>query len=172
MIQCTKCKETKSEDKFSSDKLKRNGYCSQCRECKNIYSKQYGEDNKILRLAKAKKRYAANPEINKKKSSDWKNTKRKDPIAWKAYVKNHELYNTFGITLDQYNQMFDNQNGCCQICSEHQIKFKRALSVDHNHDTGEVRGLLCSRCNTGIGQLRDSIELLEKAIVYLKKYDK
>lgn len=82
-------------------------------------------------------------------------------------VKNNDLRTRFNITLEDYNIMYENQNGCCAICNKHSIDEKQALAVDHCHDTGKVRGLLCKQCNMGIGSLKDSTELLKKAITYL-----
>jgi len=57
----------------------------------------------------------------------------------------------YGITLDEYDEMFDRQNGCCAICGEPEIG--RRLSVDHNHKTGQVRALLCQGCNASLGKI-------------------
>ncbi len=84
-------------------------------------------------------------------------------------MKNNHLKCTFGITLVEYNQMFEEQQGCCAICGKHQASEKRALAVDHDHETGRIRGLLCSGCNQGIGHLKDDITILRKAIAYLEK---
>lgn len=79
----------------------------------------------------------------------------------------------FGITLDEYNQMLKDQNGVCAICGlvetskDHRTQEVRGLAVDHDHSTGMVRGLLCTRCNTAIGLLSDDPKLLLKAISYL-----
>jgi hypothetical protein len=59
----------------------------------------------------------------------------------------------------------------CEICGNINIKNK-ALCIDHNHITGQVRGVLCDACNTGIGKLRDDVTLLQQAINYLNKYAK
>ena len=53
----------------------------------------------------------------------------------------------YGITSDNYNQLFQQQKGHCAICGKHQSKLKRRLDIDHNHKTGKVRGLLCNYCN-------------------------
>jgi len=53
----------------------------------------------------------------------------------------------YGITPNDYNQLFQQQNGCCAICGKHQSKLKRRLDVDHDHKTDKVRGLLCNYCN-------------------------
>lgn len=77
------------------------------------------------------------------------------------------------LTTDQaqgaYNTLFSRQNGQCAICEKHQSELNRALGVDHSHDTGHVRGLLCLECNLAIGKFHDSCEKLEKAIQYLNK---
>jgi hypothetical protein len=66
--------------------------------------------------------------------------------------------------------MFTAQNGCCAICETHAGKGGDKLCVDHDHATGQVRGLLCGRCNTGLGQFKDSVPNLTRAISYLKRF--
>lgn len=73
----------------------------------------------------------------------------------------------FGLTPQQYQEMFDLQNGRCKICNTHQSELKQRLSVDHNHKTGKVRSLLCNDCNTGIGLLKESVDILQTAILYI-----
>lgn len=73
----------------------------------------------------------------------------------------------YGLRPEDYDTLLDNQNGVCAICSE-PPKPGRRLAVDHDHTTGEVRGLLCSPCNTALGLFKDRIRLLAAAIVYLE----
>jgi hypothetical protein len=80
------------------------------------------------------------------------------------------LVRIYGITLEDYNRMLSEQNDCCAICGKHKDNFQRGLSVDHNHVTHKVRALLCHKCNTGLGNLGDDINILQKAIDYLNKY--
>lgn len=101
--------------------------------------------------------------------------KHKDRIAEKRrenYDPEKErwlrLFYKYGITKDQYNVMWENQEGCCAICDLHQSESDRVLVVDHCHTTGEIRGLLCHICNSGIGKLKDSPMLLRKAADYLE----
>ena len=78
----------------------------------------------------------------------------------------------YGITAIQYFMMHDAQGGVCLICSQKtkgQGEVNNRLAVDHNHLTGEVRGLLCAHCNTGLGLFRDNPDLLIKASLYLKE---
>lgn len=85
--------------------------------------------------------------------------------------KNEILRRTFGITLDEYRKILEKQKGVCAICGKPETStFKgklRHLSVDHNHETGQVRGLLCNDCNAAIGFFKDDIEILANAIKYL-----
>lgn len=78
--------------------------------------------------------------------------------------------------MEQFNAMLQDQNGCCAICDRHITEFGegrgKTLGVDHNHDTGVVRGLLCHACNAGIGLLREDVSLLERAIKYLRHHKK
>ena len=76
----------------------------------------------------------------------------------------------YGITLDDYERMSAEQAGECAICGRHESEFRRRLAVDHDHESGAVRGLLCSPCNTGIGSLGDSVSNLIRAARYLNSY--
>lgn len=86
-------------------------------------------------------------------------------------VRNRLLKSKFGITIEQFNEMFKQQEGNCAICGKHQSEEYRAFNVDHNHETGQVRGLLCNNCNTGLGRFEDSIKFLRGAIKYLENYN-
>lgn len=76
------------------------------------------------------------------------------------------LERTYGLTLAEYDEMLESQDGVCAICKE-PCATGRRLAVDHDHDTGTVRGLLCSRCNLGIGYLKNAVNLAQ-AITYLE----
>lgn len=84
------------------------------------------------------------------------------------------LRKNFGLSLAQYHEMFDAQNGVCANClePEHETRNGKVkwLAVDHCHGTGEVRGLLCHDCNRGIGCFRDNPDLLRKAADYLERH--
>jgi hypothetical protein len=82
--------------------------------------------------------------------------------------RNERYERVYDITVKEYEHMRFLQKGRCCICGIHESEHKSRLYVDHDHDTGKVRGLLCHKCNTGLGFLCDSIEILEKALVYLK----
>ena len=78
-----------------------------------------------------------------------------------------ETLKKYNLTPEEFTYMVMEQGGVCGICG----LVPSALYVDHDHATGKVRGLLCQKCNSGIGFLGDSLEGLEKAIAYLKKLD-
>jgi len=89
-------------------------------------------------------------------------------VKWKAFIQR-----TYGITAEDYYSMLVDQNGKCAVCESEEVNSSRVSSgklfIDHCHDTGKVRGLLCSKCNHAIGLLNDDPELLHKAIAYLNK---
>ena len=85
--------------------------------------------------------------------------------------KHEVLITKYGITLDEYDELLKKQKGVCAICGKPETKIVWntvcRLTVDHDHKSGVVRGLLCFRCNTGIGKLYDDPEILRKAANYL-----
>ena len=86
-------------------------------------------------------------------------------------LRHKERERRFGISPETYSQMLQSQNGVCAICGNPETATRfgvvKALSVDHCHETGKIRGLLCSDCNTGIGKLKDDVTILQSAIRYL-----
>ena len=77
--------------------------------------------------------------------------------------RNSKLRQKYGITQDQYSEMYDSRNGQCDICGD----YHPLLQVDHCHTSLEIRGLLCPKCNKALGLLRDSQVILQSAIDYL-----
>lgn len=100
------------------------------------------------------------------------NYKKTNPQEYKRRCRNNHLMRIYGITPGQYEDLYLFQEGKCAICGIHQDKLKVKLSVDHDHETGEVRGLLCYKCNTAIGLLNDDSYTILKAWDYLDKYKK
>lgn len=89
---------------------------------------------------------------------------------WKKRWIDHKLRKKYGITLVQKEQMVLMQNHCCAICGNKLINIQ-SFCVDHNHATGKARGLLCSNCNWILGLCKENVFILEKAILYLKKWN-
>ena len=137
---CTKCKEIKPENDFHKYSRSKDGLQYYCKSC----VRQRQQDNKE-ELSRYRKEWGRK---NKNRTRDY------------------ALQNKFGISLIEYEQLSFNQNDVCAICKE-ECNRGNNLVVDHNHSTGEVRGLLCHRCNTAIGLMRDNIDFLKSAIEYL-----
>ena len=143
MKQCTNCNEVKEFSYFPPHKGKPSGLSYWCNTCLNDYKKTWIKNN-----------------FN--------------------HVLDTRLKNKFGINLKQYDTMLNKQNGKCAICGENETittnGIVRRLAVDHNRVCCAnnkscglcVRGLLCNSCNTGIGKLKDDINLLNSAITYLQ----
>jgi hypothetical protein len=92
--------------------------------------------------------------------------KEADPDVY----RNIDYKRRYGISVDDYNEMYTAQKGCCAICNRHSSFSKNErLVVDHNHSTGEVRGLLCSYCNSALGMLQDSKSVVLSAYQYLEE---
>lgn len=99
---------------------------------------------------------------------------RKEAVTLLA--RKYVLKRNYNLTLENYDNMLKEQNGVCAICGKKETNRSNpkgkidSLRVDHCHKTGRVRGLLCSECNFGISKFKDDIELIKKAIQYLKKH--
>lgn len=79
------------------------------------------------------------------------------------------LKKLYGLSVDEYEQMYAEANGKCQVCSTPEEELSKRLAVDHCHQTGKIRGLLCSKCNTALGQLNDNLETISALYSYLKE---
>jgi DNA-binding transcriptional MerR regulator len=147
MKTCTVCREAKDLVDFPPDKRNNDGRSSLCRTC----------DGKVKREWQAR-----NPE--KVKAGHRRRYQRHhDEI--RAQQVDSRLRHRYGITLEEYEEMLERQDGRCAICRRPPPEGKR-LHVDHNHETGEVRGLLCSWCNTRLIALENR-EWFEAAQSYL-----
>jgi hypothetical protein len=154
---CSKCSEEKCESLFSP-RAEGKGIMSQCKECR-----------KIQRKADR----AARPEHFREMGRISRSKHSKDYVYERA--RRSHLIKNYGITLEQYNEMEAAQGGICAICGQPETSTDprrgvRKLCVDHCHTTGEVRQLLCSLCNGGIGAFRENTEFMETAIEYLKRH--
>lgn len=156
--QCKKCKTIKHLSEFGKDKYSKYGRCNKCKICRNEDLREYNRKN---------------PHIRKKINDNYKKYRKKyySTKKRKEKYKSDTLKRTYGITLEEYNKMLEKQNNHCAICKKKQKSSRnKYFAVDHCHKTGKIRGLLCDRCNQGIGFLEDSIETLKSAILYLESY--
>lgn len=134
---CVECKESK--------RLKQFDYCKTCKyERKNVCIS-------CLRFKKTK----------------YLESNMGDATLTETRSRDSMLKINYGINIEEYNKMFLEQGGNCKICKIHQSELNKRLAVDHCHESGKVRGLLCAKCNTGIGLLQEDISILAEAIKYL-----
>lgn len=105
-------------------------------------------------------------EHNTIRNKEWR---KANPDKCTAIYRRKNLRDKYGLTIEAWEEMAEAQNWRCAICGTHKDDLKNNFAVDHDHDTGEVRGLLCYACNRGIGLLKDSIIVLSNAVEYLKR---
>lgn len=147
MKKCTRCGEEKILDEYHCRKAsKKDGLQSKCKDCQRTETKSF---------------YEKNPNYKR----IWRG---RDQEA-KNRTRNENLKSKYGITIEDYNHLFSEQDGKCAICHDHQSLINKTLVVDHDHHTGEVRGLLCGPCNRGIGQFRERLDLIDQAAIYLRR---
>jgi hypothetical protein len=127
---------------------------------KGLCARCYGAQPRLLQQSYA---YAKTPK-GKAVRARWSASP-----AGRLSAKRRRIFNQYGITLEQYEEMLAAQNGVCAICKLAPETGKR-LAVDHCHDSGAVRGLLCIPCNLVLGNAKENREVLEEAIRYLHAY--
>ena len=115
--------------------------------------------------------HVENREKLKQQKRDWyyQNKEKAREQQLKSYRQR-----TYGVSQDEYMEMLEEQDYVCAICGKPECLVNpsgetRPLSIDHCHDTGKVRGLLCNRCNILLSRARDSVEILANAIEYLRR---
>lgn len=92
--------------------------------------------------------------------------RNEDPELFKKRVFESRL-KKFGMTENDYKDLYDKQSGRCAICQKHSSEYLTRLSIDHCHSENKVRGLLCLQCNTALGSFKDNVEYLARARDYL-----
>lgn len=132
---CIRCLKAKNLEAFHRLKKSKDGRYSWCKEC----VKDYMAD-----------RYA-DPAAAQKRKDELRRRYHRHPEGNKAHLKRK-----YGITVEQYNRMFESQGGKCASCGLPQIESNKRFAVDHDHETGMIRGLLCQGCNCAAGHLSDS----------------
>lgn len=150
---CSKCKTLKSISEFHKNKSKKDGYALWCKKCNNVYETARWKIKNLKEVNVKRRKYnKEHPEL----------------------VRAAKLKQMFGITLADYNVMWNNQNGLCAICGKPEVATRNGvvkfLAVDHCHETGKIRALLCQTCNCILGYANDSVTRLMKLIDYLERY--
>ena len=98
---------------------------------------------------------------------DCHNDRNQNCSEYSAAQRNRSYKYNYGIDLEKYNELFNTQNSCCAICKKHQSAFKKRLHVDHEHESGGIRGLLCHNCNLAIGRLYEDPVIIKAALEYV-----
>jgi hypothetical protein len=155
----------RTKEEIALDIHQQHKTCCVCNERKHFnefFNYKNKNDNKSYRCK----------ECDSKARNNWSLNNPK-----KAYesMRGRNLKQRFGISLDDYIRMFNDQGCKCAICgaTENNTTGDRKdwnFAVDHDHKTGKVRGILCNNCNRGLGLLRDSEELLRKAALYVEEH--
>lgn len=148
-----------------------------CVECSKIYLRQYHK--KKTESGEAKQYRKERQPIATQQMREWRqaNPDKAKEVAKKSNNKRqmtgkrrkYDLARRYDLTVEQFGQMNIKQGHACAICH---VLWVKAPQVDHDHNTGEVRGLLCGTCNRMIGLANDDMTLLRSAVRYLKSYVK
>lgn len=177
-----RCKQCRSDYEKNSEKRK--AYSKEYERTKRKRPEGYNEWHK--------ERYRVSARESRRKNADKinekiRNERKENPEKYREYDRKWRAENLMkareldviqkhNISYDEYKWMCDKQRGRCAICKKEETRKSRTsgqicrLTIDHNHETGIIRELLCHNCNQVIGHCKESIKTLKKAILYLKKH--
>lgn len=125
---------------------------------KSLEGKICDKCGKIYKAKNHRQRYCGS--LNGKNGCCWEQRKERNLDSW--------YKNEYGISFEDFKVLSTKQGDVCNICGKKELE-RRQLLVDHDHKTGKIRGLLCGKCNRGLGHFQDNILLLQSAIEYLQK---
>lgn len=158
---CTKCGETKTADDFYKAKDMKDGRQSLCKSCKREHSRNWWHANIDKNRANVNAWHRANRPRVLENVKAWKSNNRDK-------TREQHLKRKYGITEVIYQTILSGQGGVCAICGAGETDSHGKLHVDHDHSTGVVRGILCGKCNKGLGLFNDSAALFKSAASYLE----
>lgn len=141
---CTKCRRDLPLEAFSKNARTRDGRDFRCKDCRNLAAGEYRRTHRAVLVERANRWRQEHPEYHREKQ--------------------RERYQR-GRDLKGYSELYAKQNGRCAICGIPQESFH----LDHDHSTGQTRGLLCQPCNMALGLFRDSVLILQAAVDYLEE---
>jgi hypothetical protein len=190
MKRCSVCKKKKPITSFYTRTGSQDGLRHDCKKCVKSRSTHWHKNNRVKSLRNSASWRTNNPEKAKSLYAQWRKNNRarrrtnnerwaqanpdKIKQSQKRWyeanpdkVKNAALKRYYGITLKERDDLLRAQNGLCLVCAKPITHYP---CVDHNHATGQVRGILHSKCNTAIGLFNDDPATLERAITYLKTH--
>jgi len=176
---CSRCKKElpATEEYFYTHKNIKHRFRSECKQChksymlsrreKNLeYNRNYYSENREALLEQKKEHRKNNLERLKLKDKIYRENN-------KSKIREQKLVTTFKVPIEVIVNKLDNQKGCCEICGDSLVypDSTKSYAVDHNHETGEVRGLLCNFCNTALGYLKEDINIVSNLLLYIEKYN-
>ena len=144
---CSRCKKEKPLRAFTKREKSKDGYRGTCKECRHDDRKKWLKNGGNVLDAKIAREYRKTKKANKAR-----------------------LCRLYDITPEEWQRMFDKQEGKCLICETHQSDLKQTLNVDHCHETGIVRGLLCGPCNQALGIMKDNRNIVLRMVKYIDNH--
>lgn len=164
MKTCTKCGETlpTTLEYFHKSGT---GLRTICKLCIKAYKEQWYKKNESEILRKRREYYYSDHQRSLERSKEYRHKN-------KSKLRVRELEGNHNIKEKHIRDLMDKQRGCCAICGDSLVNpdSYRSFSVDHNHETGNVRGLLCHSCNTSLGLLKENPSILFSMIKYIEEF--
>lgn len=157
---CRKCGEVKPLESYHASINTKDGRYARCKPCVLAANAAWRSANKG-KVAEGKKRYALrNWKAIREHQKAYMATRK---VEAAEYRRRWNLAKRYGITMEQYADLWERQGGGCAVCSRKDGR----LVVDHDHDTGTVRGILCQRCNVCLGGFGDNLDGVMRVVRYL-----
>jgi hypothetical protein len=162
MKKCSICKEVKNKESFPFQNKKLGKIMAACKQCTSIKRADFRKENNDIQKIKDKENY----QKTKKRRIEYAREYRK---KYPERTRATNWKSKYGISTHDFYSMLNDQDGKCAICSRTMNDYGKIFCVDHDHLTGEIRGLLCDPCNYGLGFYEKH---KDKYINYLKKNNK
>ena len=159
---CNKCGVMQLAQEYGRDQYRPDGRSDCCKACKRIYNRQYYANNREKCKEGNRKWRENNPGGCNESRRLWRHKNR---VRLKEESRRYNIYYNHGITEEEYDNLMKSAGGMCSICQKN-----AAEHLDHCHDSGNIRGPLCARCNQGLGSFYDDPVVLDKAAAYLRKH--
>ena len=169
---CCRCKKMLPVSQFATylgnnlkanSRYRKDGMSASCLTCEKIQHKEYHKRNADRLNARSRSYYRADRGKATRRRREYR---RKNRSKVNRNSLNWRIKREFGITLDHRDEMLNAQGGGCAICGTKNWSIKGPV-IDHDHKTGTIRGILCSKCNTGLGMFGDDPVRVLKSAAYL-----
>ena len=167
---CSRCGEVKLLSEFAPHAKGKYGRQASCKVCERKRGREYAKAHPEIERARRLRTYARHVERREQDAvydTLFKEKRRASSILWEKKRK-------FGLTAEMYLSMLEESKGLCAICGQPETSHNQhgplPLAVDHNHATGQVRGMLCMTCNIKLSVLEDT-SFVDAAQSYLRRYN-